>query len=96
MMTADTTTPRRTVREPHGVARLTLTINGTSYAVRPFGTPDGTAWKLRRPDGTAHHVAPTPHGPTCTCGDFTWRRDGLDPRGCKHVRALVAVGLIES
>jgi hypothetical protein len=34
-------------------------------------------------------------GASCDCPDFIFRRDGLDPRGCKHVQALVGCGLIE-
>ena len=39
-------------------------------------------------------VAETVHGAICDCPDFVLRRDGLDPRGCLHVRAMKAVGLI--
>jgi hypothetical protein len=89
-----TTTSRKPARTPHGLARLTLTINGTAYAVRPVPSPDGRAWSIRKPDGTRHAVAETPHGPTCDCGDFTWRRDGIDADGRKHIRAMRVVGLI--
>lgn len=74
--------------------RLTLTINGTDYALRSFASPDGRVWILRRAEGHHHHVAPTAHGWTCNCGDWTWRREHRDPAGCKHIRALRAVGLI--
>ena len=42
-----------------------------------------------------YDVAQTPYGPECDCPDFIFRRAGLDPHGCKHVRALVACGLID-
>ena len=32
---------------------------------------------------------------TCDCPDFTFKREGIDPEGCKHIKALVACGLIE-
>lgn len=95
-MTSTTTKPRRTVRTPAGVARLTLTINGTNYAVRPFPSPDGMVFALRKPDGEVYHVAPGIGASACNCGDYVWNREGRDPAGCKHVRALKAVGLIES
>ncbi len=33
-------------------------------------------------------------GHTCDCPDFIFHRDGLDPGGCKHIKALVACGLL--
>ncbi len=30
----------------------------------------------------------------CDCPDYIFRRDGLDPSGCKHIKALVGSGLI--
>jgi hypothetical protein len=53
------------------------------------------AFQLTKPDGGSYDVAQSHHGPICDCPDFIYRRDGLDPAGCKHVRALVACGLIE-
>ena len=98
------TMPRRPVnRKPvapaHGVARLTLHINGTPYGVKRIPTdPDAAleAFRLRKSDGITYFVARTEHGPTCDCPDWTFRRDGLDPRGCKHILALTAVGLMPS
>lgn len=83
---------------PARPTRLTLTIGAISYAVRPVGChPDlaRRAFRLAKDDGTLYDVAQTPHGPACDCPDFLFRRDGIDPEGCKHVRALVAHGLIE-
>src|SRR5688572_32441367 len=90
--------PARVVRPAHGTARLTLTINGQSYTIRPipsdaFGAV-GRAFRLRKSDGTTYDVAETVHGPTCDCGDFTFRRDGIDPAGCKHIRALSVFTLL--
>jgi hypothetical protein len=78
--------------------RLILTIRETDYAVRPLACDPpiaARAFQLRKPDGTFYDVAQTPFGSTCDCPDFVYRRDGLDPLGCKHVRALRAYGLIE-
>ncbi len=33
---------------------------------------------------------------TCDCPDFIFRRDGIDPEGCKHIKAMVAYGLLDS
>ncbi len=95
------TTTRRTEKpaEP-ATTSLRLRIGQHDYAVRRIGAdgrPFGTikAFRLRRTDtGELHDVAQLPTGCECTCGDFVWRRDGLDPAGCKHVRALKAWGLL--
>ena len=50
------------------------------------------AFRLRKEDGTVYHIAVTEHGPTCDCPDWTFHRDGIDPAGCKHIKALNAVG----
>jgi hypothetical protein len=79
------------------VTRLLLVINETVYRVRPLHEGKGPAvraFRLNKMDGTLYDVEQTPFGPTCDCPDFIFRRDGLDPAGCKHVKALVAEGLI--
>lgn len=25
---------------------------------------------------------------TCDCGNYEWKRAGVDPQGCKHVKAI--------
>jgi hypothetical protein len=82
----------------HGMARLSLFINGTAYHVRPLSTDALTAikaFRLRKFDGTEYDIAQTVHGITCDCPAFTFKREGIDPEGCKHIKALVACGLIE-
>jgi hypothetical protein len=87
-------------RERHGTCHLTLTINGTDYRVTPLTIPPGTfearrAWRLRKlADGTVYDVEAIDGGFACTCADACWRRNQLDPAGCKHARALVALGLL--
>ena len=61
---------------------------GGAYAVMK-------AYRLSKPDGTAYDVARTNHGLTCDCPDFIFHRDGLDPDGCKHIKAMVAYGLLD-
>lgn len=94
-----TATNRSTTRKlartrPADVCRLTLHIRGAAYSVRPLASEDGRAYRLRKADGTAHDVAETSYGPTCDCGDQVYRHEGIDGQGCKHIRALRAVGLI--
>ena len=87
----------RAVKPAHGVARLSLTINGTTYGVKPTH-PDpaaaSRAFRLRQPDGTVYDVVETVHGHTCDCPDWEFNREGRDPAGCKHIKALVTVGLL--
>ncbi len=76
---------------------LLLMIGATPYAVRREPADAEAAerlFRLRKPDGTAYDVAQTEFGPVCDCPDFIFRRDGLDPSGCKHIRALVGYGML--
>jgi hypothetical protein len=89
---------RKPARPTHGVCRLTLTINGTAYNVRPIPADPSVAskaYRLKKGIGTIYHLATTAHGPSCDCPDFILRRDGIDPAGCKHIKALVACGLFD-
>ncbi len=46
-------------------------------------------------DGHVYDVAMTQFGPTCTCGDFEFRRADQPPElACKHVRGCVKAGFI--
>ena len=77
--------------------RLDLTIGRTTYAIVPLPQaplPGSRAFRLTKGDGTMYDVAQTEFGPQCDCPDYIFRRDGLDPEGCKHIRALVGSGLI--
>jgi hypothetical protein len=79
--------------------RLDLTIDRTIYALERVACHPAIAaraFRLTKGDGIAYDVAQTAFGPQCDCPDFIFRRDGLDPEGCKHVRALVDSGLIEA
>ncbi len=86
-------------RLPTPASQLLLVINQTVYRVRPIRCdPLDTvrAFRLNKPDGTLYDVAQTRFGVQCDCPDFVYRRDGLDPNGCKHVKSLVAQGLIDA
>jgi hypothetical protein len=83
--------------KPADTCRLTLTIRGVLYAVRPLAVEDedvSRAFSLRRADGASYTLADTVFGATCDCGDQTWRHEGKDATGCKHIRAARAVGLL--
>jgi hypothetical protein len=67
------------------------------YALR-FLSPNrevaDPAWRITRADGQSYDVALTEHGPHCTCPDFLYCREHQDPKACKHVCALRALGLL--
>src|SRR5215213_7240330 len=90
---------RKPARSAHGTCGLTLTINGTAYRMRPLGsdTAFGTirAFRLTKQDGITYDVAQTIEGNTCDCPDHVFHRDGLDPAGCKHLKALRACGVLD-
>lgn len=96
MSTATSKAPRKPARpRPADTCRLTLTIRGVAYGARPVRPEDPgviRAWTLRKTDGESYTVAETTDGSTCDCADFTFRHEGHDQVGCKHIRAL---GLIE-
>ncbi len=93
------TLPRRRIIGPaRADCRLTMEINGVDYGVEPNPPRSlavARAYRLRKRDGTAYDVAQTDFGLTCDCPDFIFHRDGLDPDGCKHIKALVAYGLLD-
>src|SRR4051812_11098947 len=79
-------------------SHLYLRIERTLYAVSPLAC-DPTiaikAFRLGKPDGTLYDVSQTKYGNLCDCPDFIFRRDGLDPSGCKHIKALVRQGVLD-
>jgi hypothetical protein len=87
----------RNVKPASGTCKLVLVINEVPYAVTAL-CPDGElasrAYALHKPDGKAYYVAETEHGATCDCPDWVFHRDGKDPRGCKHILACRAWGLL--
>src|SRR5690349_3436173 len=98
MATASKPATRHPIRPAHGVCRLTLTLNGARYAVRPVRCDREAAlrcYSLRKADGTQYNVAQTIHGAECDCPDFAFHRDGVDPNGCKHIRALAVLGMLD-
>ncbi|SRR5579883_3672025 len=87
----------RKVKPASGTTTLTLGINGAAYQVlrlHPHPEVAALAFRLRKQDGESYDVALTAHGAECSCPDFTFHRDGKDPSGCKHVKALRAWSLL--
>jgi hypothetical protein len=94
-----TSTARRKRPPARRTFRLVLGIQETTYQVRRVNCDPVVAeraFRLLKDDGTLYDVKQTAFGPECDCPDFIFRRDGLDPAGCKHVQALVEYGLIEN
>jgi hypothetical protein len=99
---ATVTKPAPTVkptRTPAGMCSLTLSINGTRYRVRPldgraFGALKAFRLTKQAGSGDVYDLAEDRDGHACDCPDFTFRRDGLDASGCKHINAMIACGLL--
>jgi hypothetical protein len=82
----------------HGLCSLHLRINGKSYRCRPVPVDGVEVYKLftlTSLEGQTYNVAMTPEGHTCECADFVYSRDGLDPTGCKHIKAMMALGILD-
>jgi len=61
--------------------------------VRPDPRVAYPAYALKKDDGEVYHVAVDKFGPTCSCPHATFR--GQESRvPCKHVLAMIAVGLV--
>lgn len=87
-------------RRPSVLAKcgMVLAINERRYRVRPISCDPAAAhrcYELRKDDETAYYVSQHLHGPECDCPDFVFHRDGLDPGGCKHIKALAAFGMVD-
>ena len=94
-----TVVPARKTRPKAAPApsELFLSIHPHLYRVHSLECDPGIAvkaFRLNKADGTLYDVAQTEHGPRCDCPDFIFRRDGLDPHGCLHIRAMRAVGIL--
>jgi hypothetical protein len=70
---------------------LVLLIDDTAYVL---GVIPDAGYSLKKGDGTAYQVTKGEWGPCCDCPDWCYKREGLDPNGCKHVRALKHYGMI--
>jgi hypothetical protein len=86
----------------HGQARLIARINGCNYSVRRIWEYSRPVWLLKkltgRRAGSWYTTGAIPNlsggAPvTCTCEDQQWKRP---LGGCKHIRALDALGLLSA
>ncbi len=78
-------------------SKLLLTIDQAAYvllSLSPAAGPSRRAYRLVKADGAVYDLLETSYGAACDCPDYIFRRDGLDPSGCKHIKALVRHGLI--
>lgn len=86
-------------RRGERVSRLLLAIEETPCVLSAIeGDPDtaGRAFRLQKADGAHDDVVETRSGAASDCPDFLFCPEGIDPRGYKHVRALVASGLVKN
>jgi hypothetical protein len=74
-----------------------LEINGTAYTVEQlldFGQDEPgrlAGYRLtNQANAKVYDLDTTGELWRCDCGDFVHRRDGKDPKGCKHVAGLRA------
>lgn len=95
--------PSKARSKPADVVSLCLAINHQCYNVTPVrGIQDPEivrCWRLEKagnPDAV-YDVAVHRHGGiACECPDWQTRHFEFNTAGCKHVRALVGLGLIEA
>jgi predicted nucleic acid-binding Zn finger protein len=88
---------RLIVRRKLLICRLSLSIGNERYGLSRLdraGEATLEAWRLVKGDGTTYDCTLSEGGPSCDCPDFIWRREGVSPDGCKHIRGLEAVGLL--
>lgn len=99
-----TKSPRKAAREPRGTCGLIVRITPdgkrpTLYDAKPIRPDSGSdvikAYALTKAGSSERYdVALTIYGPQCSCRDFVYAREGSDPEGCKHCRALTKLGLL--
>ena len=83
----------------HGTVKMviTLIVDGkeTDYKVKPLHPP-GQAMRCFELSKvlTKYRVWECSSGTHCSCIDYE-RNEGHDGKGCKHVRALRAYGMVE-
>ncbi len=84
-------------------ARLFLLIapadkphKGTYYVlnrIEPELPKVSVCWRLMKKDGGIYDVHVDQHGHQCTCADYIYRK-GNTPYTCKHIQALLDLGII--
>ncbi len=81
-----------------GILEIDANRNPASYTIKPIPVEPEMgrlAYQVTRRDtGSTYHVILTPTGAQCDCPDWIFCRDGRDPKGCRHIVALRAHGLL--
>lgn len=99
---ATTTTSQTSQAATAHRVRLTLVLDSTPYTVHPIPSADLPPGAIkgfvlsrtdRRLGKVQHRVVEAFEGPSCNCGDQTYRQS---PTGgiCKHIAAAQACGLL--
>lgn len=74
-----------------------IQIGRAEYGAEILAGAESHTVRLSKSDGSVYDVVQGERRTTCDCGDFTHRHAGLDfSEGCKHVKALVAAGLVRN
>ncbi len=75
-----------------------LRIKGHNYVVLRSPLPPASdvelCYALVKRRGRTYFISKHRWGCECTCGDFEFRRNHLDHRGCKHILALLQWGFL--
>jgi hypothetical protein len=99
-MTPIQTTPSPESKPAASGAHLDLDIRGTRYALyRRTNASGAREVVLEKRDGTCYAVTEGSGGERtrCTCPDWAKRHEPLEhTEGCKHIRALVALGEMDN
>jgi hypothetical protein len=79
----------------------TLHLSGSDYEVQLLPPSSGydKAYRLNKKNAqkpTGYTVTQMDGGIICECHDFRFRQDGVDTKGCKHVRGLVDMGFFSA
>src|SRR4051794_25594097 len=93
--------PRVKSSKPEPVVSLALAIDHQVYMVTPIRAQDPEILRgfplEKKSDQSIYDVAThRSHGHECTCPDFEVRHRGIDNSGCKHIKALVKLGLLDA
>jgi hypothetical protein len=85
-----------TDRKRRHVFTITFHIEGYDYRVFPLAAEaPQKAYRLKKPDGETYDVLLNEEGQySCECLGFLRHGMCRDGRGCKHIRCLVAAGML--
>ena len=77
----------------------TLHLSGSDYQVQllPPSSEYDKAYRLNKVNAqkpTGYNVIQIGGEIICECSDFKFRQEGLNNKGCKHMRALIDMGML--